>query len=70
MREQLQGPLATAAEELAAEDGSTESEQPSPAEVAAGVEAAMHKLFGATAAAMDLHIPASGRFVHVMAFEP
>lgn len=46
VRDQLQGPLKTAAEELAKEDGTAESEQPSPADVAAAVEAAMHKLFG------------------------
>lgn len=46
VREQLQGPLATAAKELASEDGVEESEHPSPAGVATAVEAAMHKLFG------------------------
>jgi hypothetical protein len=46
VRDQLQGPLKTAAGELAQEDGTEESAQPSPAKVAAAVEAAMHTLFG------------------------
>lgn len=46
VREQLEGPLKTAAEELAKEDGTAQSEQPSPMEVATAVETAMHKLFG------------------------
>jgi len=46
VRAQLQGPLATAAEELAAEEAGAEAGQPSPAEVAAAVEAAMYQHFG------------------------
>jgi hypothetical protein len=46
VRDQLQGPLKTAAGELAKEDGKELSAQPSPAKVAAAVEAAMHTMFG------------------------